>query len=67
MVEFLSHHEVLQVLVVRPDLDQVLGSFQKVSPLFQRADDNKHLLEHTSQAKAQEAYWIVPEAKVIFN
>jgi len=43
MVEFLSHHEVLQVLVVRPDLDQVLGSFQKVSPLFQRIDDSKHL------------------------
>ena len=27
MVEFLSHHEVLQVLVVRPDLYWVLSSF----------------------------------------
>ena len=42
-VEFLSHHEVLQVLVVCPDLDWVPGSFQKVSPLFQRMDDSEHL------------------------
>jgi len=27
-VEFLSHHEVLQVLVVHPDFYQVPGSFQ---------------------------------------
>jgi len=32
-VEFLSRHEVLQVLVVRPDFYRVLGFFQKV-PLF---------------------------------
>jgi len=43
MVEFLSRHEVLQVLVVRPDLYQVSGSFQEVPPLFQCADDSKHL------------------------
>ena len=27
----------------------------------------RKVLGHTSQVKAQEAYWIVPEAKVIFN
>ena len=43
MVEFLSHHEVLQVLVVRPDLYQMLGSFQEVSLLFQHMDDSEHL------------------------
>ena len=43
MVEFLSHHKVFQVLVVRSDLNRVLGSFQKVSSLFQRADDSEHL------------------------
>jgi len=44
MVEFLSHHEVLQVLVVCPDLHQVLGSFQEMPPLFQRVDDSEHFL-----------------------
>jgi len=43
-VEFLSCHEVLQVLVVRPDFYRVLGSFQKVPSFFQRADDSEHLL-----------------------
>ena len=43
MVEFLSRYEVLQVLVVCLDLDQVLGSFQKVSPLFQCTGDSEHL------------------------
>ena len=33
-VEFLSRHEVLQVLVVRPDFYQVASSFQKVPLLF---------------------------------
>ena len=33
-VEFLSRHEVLQVLVVHPDLDWVPGSFQTVFLLF---------------------------------
>jgi len=43
-VEFLSHHEVLQVLVVCPDFHQVLGSFQEMPSLFQCIDDSKHLL-----------------------
>ena len=43
-VEFLSHHEVLQVLVVHPDLYQVPGSFQEMPPLFQYTDDSEHFL-----------------------
>jgi len=43
-VEFLSHHEVLQVLVVHPDLYQVPGSFQEIPLLFQCMDDSEHLL-----------------------
>ena len=43
-VEFLSCHEVFQVLVVHPDLYWVLGSFQKMPPLFQCVDDSKYLL-----------------------
>jgi len=42
-VEFLTRHEVLQVLVVHPDLDWVLGSFQEIPPLFQCVDDSKYL------------------------
>jgi len=42
-VEFLSHHEVLQVLVVHPDFYWVPGSFQKVPPFFQHTDDSEHL------------------------
>jgi len=44
MVEFLSRHEVLQVLVVHLDFYWVPGFFQKVPPLFQHADDSKYLL-----------------------
>jgi len=44
MVEFLSHHKVLQVLVVCPDLHWVLGSFQEMPSLFKYMDDSKHLL-----------------------
>jgi len=65
MVEFLSHHEVLQVLVVHPDLNWMLGSFQKVSPLFQHADDSEHLFVmnlvvpfHQRQGFAVEGYWV---------
>ena len=42
-VEFLSRHEVLQVLVVRPDFHGMSGSLQKVFPLLQCADDSEHL------------------------
>jgi len=44
MVEFLSRHEVLQILVVCPDLYRMPGSFQEMPPLFQCADDSEHLL-----------------------
>jgi len=44
MVEFLSRHKILQVLVVYPDLYRVPGSFQEIPPLFQCTDDSKHLL-----------------------
>jgi len=43
-IEFLRCHEVLQVLVICLDFYQVPSSFQKVPPLFQHADDSKHLL-----------------------
>jgi len=43
-VEFLSRHEVLQVLVICPDLHQVSGSLQEMPPLFQYMDDSEHLL-----------------------
>jgi len=43
-VEFLSYYEVLQVLVVCPDLHRMLGSLQEMPLLFQYADDNEHLL-----------------------
>ena len=43
-VEFLSRHEVLQVLVICPDLHRVSGSLQEMPPLFQYMDDSEHLL-----------------------
>jgi len=43
-VEFLSRHEVLQVLVVCPDLHWVSGSLQEMLLLFQCTDDSEHLL-----------------------
>ena len=65
MVEFLSHHEVLQVLVVCPDFYQVSGSLQKVPPLVQCVDNSEHLLVmdliiplHWRQRFAVEGYWV---------
>jgi len=43
-IEFLGRHEVLQVLVVHPDLYRVSGFFQEVSLLLQCVDDSEHLL-----------------------
>jgi len=64
-VEFLSRHEILQVLVVRPDLYWVLGSFQEMPPLFQYADDNEYLLVmdlvilfYWRQGFAVEGHWV---------
>jgi len=65
-VEFLSRHEVLQVLVVRPDFHWVASSFQKVPPLFQRTDDSEHLFVmdlivpfHWRQGFAIESHWVL--------
>ena len=62
-IEFLSRHEVLQVLVVHPDFYRMPSSFQKVPPLFQHADDSKHLfvvdlvvLFHRRQGLAIKSY-----------
>src|ERR1700675_2140584 len=41
-VELLGGPEVLQVLVVCPDLKRLARAFQVVSPLFQRSDDCQH-------------------------
>src|ERR1700675_945054 len=41
-VEFLGGPEVLEVLMVRPDLKRLARAFQVVSPLFQRTDDREH-------------------------
>jgi len=64
-VEFLGHHEVLQVLVVCPDFYQVLSSFQKVPLLFQCTDDSEHffvmdfvILFHQEQGFAVESHWM---------
>jgi len=66
MVEFLSRHEVLQILVVHPDLYRVLGSFQEMPPLFQYTDDSEHLLVmdfvipfHRRQRFVVEGHWVL--------
>ena len=64
-IEFLSRHEVLQVLVVHPDFHQVPSFFQKVPLLFQHVDDSKYLLVmdlvvlfHQRQEFAVESHWV---------
>src|SRR5215471_6857552 len=44
MVQFLGRSEVLQVLMVGPNLHRMLGSLQKVSPLLQCTNNGQHLL-----------------------
>jgi len=44
MVEFLSHHEVLQVLVACLDLHRMSGSLQEMPPFFQYIDNSEYLL-----------------------
>jgi len=43
-VQLLGRHEVLQVLVVRPDLALMFRAFDKVLPLLEGSDDCQHLL-----------------------
>jgi hypothetical protein len=38
-VKLLRCHEVLQVLVVRPDFKLVMSAFQEMAPVFQSSDD----------------------------
>ena len=44
LVQLLGRHEVLQVLVVHPDLALVFHAFDKVPPLLEGSDDCQHLL-----------------------
>src|SRR5882724_8885176 len=44
MVEFLRRHEVLQVLVVRPDFNLVVGALQEMAPVLQSSHDCQHFL-----------------------
>jgi hypothetical protein len=44
MIEFLCQHEVLQILVVGPNLKLVFCTFQEVLPLLQSAHDCQHLI-----------------------
>ena len=43
-VQLLGRHEVLQVLVVRPDLTLMFHALNKVPPLLEGSDDCQHLL-----------------------
>jgi len=43
-VQLFGHHEVFQVLVIRPDLAFVFRTFNEVPPLLERSDDCQHFL-----------------------
>jgi len=43
LVQLLGHHEVLQVLVICPDLALVFCAFDEVPPLLESSDDRQHL------------------------
>ena len=43
-VQLLGRHEVLQVLVVRPNLTLMFRALDKVLPLLEGSDDCQHLL-----------------------
>ena len=65
IVEFLSRREVLQVLVVCPDLYWVPGSLQEMPPLFQYVNDSEYLLVmdliipfHRRQEFTVEGHWV---------
>ena len=42
-IELLCDVEVLQILVISPDLDWVSGAFEVMTPFFETTDDRKHL------------------------
>jgi hypothetical protein len=63
MVKLLRRAEILQVLVVHPDLDSVACPFQVVPPLFQSTDDHQHfgvvdfvVAFHCTEAFGQEGH-----------
>ena len=42
-IELLCDAEVLQILVISPDLDRVSGAFEVMMPFFETTDDREHL------------------------
>ena len=44
LVQLLGCHEVLQILVICPDLALVFHAFDKVLPFLESSDDHQHLL-----------------------
>ena len=42
----LPFHKPLQIRMVIPDVELMLGSFQIMAPLFQGTNDGEHLLVH---------------------
>ena len=44
LVQLLGRHEVLQVLMVRPDLALMFHALDEVLPLLEGSDDRQHLL-----------------------
>ena len=44
LVQLLGRYEVLQVLVVHPDLALMFRALDKVLPLLKGSDDHQHLL-----------------------
>ena len=43
-IKLLGSNEILQVLVVGPNLELMFGSFQEVPPFFHRSDNCQHFL-----------------------
>src|SRR5215470_15010592 len=43
-IQLLGRPEILQILVVGPNLHRMLGSLQQMPPLLQRTNDSQHLL-----------------------
>jgi hypothetical protein len=64
-VQFLCSHEVLQISVISPDFDFMLGAFDKVPPFLKCADDHQHFLVmdfivvfHSIETFGQEGDWM---------
>jgi len=64
-IEFLGSHEVLQILVVGPNLTLVFCPFYEVPPLLQGSNDGKHLLVvdlivpfYRGQGPGKEGDWV---------